>query len=132
MTTEKRKTTIEWLKEEIRSLRLAPKINGCGPDNWADLLEIMETCLEAVRSFKVDETSKYGIDRDSWETCSECEKKNCDNCYYGDYLARMEPCNSCEGADHWKPIQNFCGECGRPLAEEAWAMLEKRLKWERK
>lgn len=49
MTPEKRKTAIKWLQEEIRSLRLAPKINGCGPENWADLLEIMETCLEAVR-----------------------------------------------------------------------------------
>lgn len=49
MTHEKRKTVIKWLQNEIRSLRLAPTINGCGPENWADLLEIMETCLEAVR-----------------------------------------------------------------------------------
>ena len=51
MTNEQRKTAIEWLQEEIRSLRLAPKINGCGPENCADLLEIMETCLEAVRAW---------------------------------------------------------------------------------
>lgn len=25
-------------------------------------------------------------------------------------------------------MQNFCGECGRPLTPEAWAMLEKRLR----
>lgn len=49
MTNEKRETAIKWLQNEIRSLRLAPTINGCGPENWADLLEIMETCLEAVR-----------------------------------------------------------------------------------
>ena len=49
MTNEERETAIKWLKNEIRSLRLAPTINGCGPENWADLLEIMETCLEAVR-----------------------------------------------------------------------------------
>lgn len=49
MTHEKRETAIKWLQNEIRSLRLAPTINGCGPENWADLLEIMETCLEAVR-----------------------------------------------------------------------------------
>lgn len=72
------------------------------------------------------------IDRDSWETCNECEKKNCDNCVYSDYLSCIEPCKSCENASGWKPIQNFCGECGRPQTEEAWAMLEKRLKWERK
>lgn len=49
MTPEKRSVAIKWLQEEIRSLHLAPKINGCGPENWADLLEVMETCLEAVR-----------------------------------------------------------------------------------
>lgn len=49
MTNEERETAIKWLKNEIRSLRLAPTINGCGPENWADLLEIMEICLEAVR-----------------------------------------------------------------------------------
>lgn len=49
MTPETRETAIKWLQNEIRSLRLAPTINGCGPENWADLLEIMEICLEAVR-----------------------------------------------------------------------------------
>ena len=53
MTPEKRETAIKWLQNEIRSLRLAPTINGCGPENWADLLEIMETCLEAVRGYFV-------------------------------------------------------------------------------
>lgn len=49
MTPEKREAAIRWLTDEIRSLRMAPSINGCGPENWADLLEIMETCLETVR-----------------------------------------------------------------------------------
>lgn len=53
MTPEKRETAIKWLTEEVRSLRMAPKINGCGPENWADLLEIMETCLEAVEGVKM-------------------------------------------------------------------------------
>lgn len=52
MTPEKRETAIKWLKEEIRSLHIAPKINGCGPENWADLLEVMETCLDAVRGYE--------------------------------------------------------------------------------
>ena len=49
MTPEKRETAIKWLEDEIRSIRMAPKINGCGPENWADQLEVMETCLEAVK-----------------------------------------------------------------------------------
>lgn len=50
MTSDKRELAIKYLTEEIRSLRMAPQINGCGPENWAEQLEIMETCLEAVRS----------------------------------------------------------------------------------
>ena len=50
MTSEKREKAIKYLTEEIRSLRTAPKINGCGPENWAEQLEVMEACLQAVRS----------------------------------------------------------------------------------
>lgn len=180
MTHETRETAIKWLQNEIRSLRLAPTINGCGPENWADLLEIMETCLEAVRGHgsepiameqlremggqpywhvglqtdspeahwkildpfvaRCPEDYGYGkrwlayayqpahIDREAWEPCGECERKSCDNCRYSEYLSYLEPCKSCENASKWKPMQNFCGECGRPLTPEAWAMLEKRLR----
>lgn len=56
MTPEKRERAVKWLTEEIRSLRLAPKLNGCGPENWQDQLEIMETCLEAVRDYHFPDT----------------------------------------------------------------------------
>lgn len=67
------------------------------------------------------------IDREAWEPCEECEKKNCDNCLFSEYLSSMEPCKSCCSAKKWKPISRFCSECGRPLTEEAWAELEKRM-----
>lgn len=54
MTPEKREAAIRWLTDEIRSLRMAPEINGCGPENWAEQLEVMETCLEAVKGHVVD------------------------------------------------------------------------------
>lgn len=68
------------------------------------------------------------IDREAWEPCGDCERKSCDNCRYSEYLSYLEPCKSCENAREWKPIQNFCGECGRPLTPDAWAELEKRLR----
>ena len=68
------------------------------------------------------------IDREAWEPCAECEKKSCDNCRYSEYFSYLEPCKSCENASEWKPVQNFCGDCGRPLTDEAWAVLEKRLR----
>ena len=46
MTNEAKERTIRWLTEEVRSLRLAPTVNGCKPDNWVEQLEVMETCLE--------------------------------------------------------------------------------------
>lgn len=55
MTPEKRESAIAWLNDEIRSLRLAPTINGCDmKPEWAEQLEIMETCLEAVKVCSVD------------------------------------------------------------------------------
>lgn len=51
MTPDKRERAIKYLTEEIRSLRMAPQINGCPmTPEWADQLEVMKTCLEAVRS----------------------------------------------------------------------------------
>lgn len=58
MTSEKREKAIKYLTEEIRSLRMAPEINGCGPENWAEQLEIMQTCLEAVRSVHFADAGK--------------------------------------------------------------------------
>ena len=54
MTNEAKEKAIRWLTEEVRSLRLAPRVNGCEPDNWAEQLEVMETCLEAVRDHFLD------------------------------------------------------------------------------
>lgn len=61
MTSDKREKAIKYLTEEIRSLRMAPKINGCGPENWADQLEVMETCLQAVKA-----CPPTHIDREAW------------------------------------------------------------------
>lgn len=196
MTNEKRETVIKWLQNEIRSLRLAPTINGCGPENWADLLEIMETCLEAVRGYfvVVNKTSPlkldqlrymlendgeiigaavivsedgvlshavldarvddgicastgasgewlkekdYGktwlayayqpahIDREAWKPCPKC--KSCASCTGSIGDPNALPCSQCEQYCNYIP-RKFCPHCGRPLTEEAWAELEKRLR----
>ena len=43
------------------------------------------------------------IDRETWEPCELCEKQR--KVFF----------------------EKFCGECGRPLTEEAWAELERRI-----
>ena len=66
MTSEKRAAAIAWLQDEIRSLQLAPTINGCDmKPEWVEQMEIMETCLEAVKvcSVDVNKTSPLTLDR---------------------------------------------------------------------
>lgn len=93
--------------------------------------EAMMGAVNDARRIAVDalrKTSPANIDREAWKPCGECEKRNCDNCLYSEYLSSIEPCKSCYNAKQWKPMQRFCGECGRPLTPEAWAELEKRLR----
>lgn len=53
----KKEQAIAWIKEEIRSLERAPELNGCPmTPEWAEQLEIMRTCLEAVRDHFPDST----------------------------------------------------------------------------
>ena len=94
MTPEKRETAIKWLQEEARSLRLAPKINGCGPENWADLLEVMETCLEAVRG--------HGSEPLTLEQLREMEN----NRLLSERCARLEEAreNANEAAAKWEGL----------------------------
>lgn len=57
MKKELKTRAISWLKEEIRSLELAPELNGCPmTPEWAEQLEIMRTCLEAVQDHFPDTT----------------------------------------------------------------------------
>lgn len=53
----KKEKVISYITEEIRSLELAPKINGCPmTQEWAEQLEIMRTCLNAVQDHFPDST----------------------------------------------------------------------------
>lgn len=70
------------------------------------------------------------LDRSAWEPCEHCEDysgKCCANCWYGGNQAYQDPCKSCYCASKWKPKENFCPICGRPLTDAAWKTLEKRL-----
>ena len=120
MTPEKRETAIKWLQNEIRSLRLAPTINGCGPENWADLLEIMETCLEAVRAYP-----PAHIDREAWKPCECCKDANE---IHGWAMSVQKSKDGTRRMTNFEGAFKHCPECGRPLTPEAWAELEKRLR----
>ena len=55
----RKEEAIRWLTQELRSLRLAPDINGCDMQpHWQEQIDILETCLEAVRACHIGDTSK--------------------------------------------------------------------------
>lgn len=68
------------------------------------------------------------LDRSAWEPCEVCQ--SCDNCKNNSDYDRDEgiygECGKCYEYSNFEP-RNFCGECGRPLTDSAWDMLEKRL-----
>lgn len=69
------------------------------------------------------------IDRSKWEECKYC--KTCWTCksMVSPSRAINTKCFSCENLSNHEPL-NFCPHCGRPLTEEAWVELERRLKGE--
>lgn len=67
------------------------------------------------------------IDRSAWKPCVECAP-NCSWCkHYQEVKAISDICHKCKHYSNYEPDYNFCCECGRPLTNEAWNILEKRL-----
>lgn len=66
------------------------------------------------------------IDREQWETCIEC--KSCDNCKNSPNVveAVFGECAQCVSMSQFSPT-GFCHSCGRPLTDEAWDELERRI-----
>lgn len=66
------------------------------------------------------------IDREAWESCPCCDAAKANSGVVNQALWVKEP-----EVNKWtlfgKKLE-YCPICGRPLTEEAWAMLEKRLR----
>lgn len=71
------------------------------------------------------------IDRSKWEACDNC-KKACWNCKHNLFCCEGndKECDDCVNQSKWEwgGYQRYCSKCGRPLTEEAWAELERRLR----
>lgn len=76
-------------------------------------------------------TELIHLNRSAWESCPQCEDyysyKCCMNCGFLGSSYNKEPCKLCECASRWAPSHNFCPNCGKPLTDEAWNILEERL-----
>ena len=69
------------------------------------------------------------IDREAWEPCEFCGKADFGE--YGFEIGRSYVKIACALGSWRFPTEeqfHFCPKCGRPLAEEAWAELEKRMR----
>lgn len=64
------------------------------------------------------------VDREKWEPCEKCN--TCWTCKLALNEFVREPCMSCGAFKNHKSL-NFCPWCGRPLTEEAWAELERKV-----
>lgn len=64
------------------------------------------------------------LDRSAWEPCKIC--KSCLTCTAVTESINQEPCVSCNRYSN-HTSSNFCPNCGRPLTDAAWKMLEIRI-----
>lgn len=67
------------------------------------------------------------IDREAWEPCEWCEGANTIN---GTAVFSKNSKTIIETVEYTNAVEgkfDFCPHCGRPLTEEAWAELERRL-----
>lgn len=92
--------------------------------------------LEKAASRRFYAHQPLHISREKWEPCKLCKRRGeVDPCHKNGCFKENAPqCSySCDKFLEWRKVQRrlhdakFCPECGRPLTDEAWAELQKRL-----
>lgn len=81
-----------------------------------DAPHLYEAVKMAVASLRAKQTPTK-MDRSRWKGCFICKGETYldgDICISGTHYVRLSQFN-------------FCPDCGRPLTEEAWAELERRI-----
>lgn len=96
------------------------------------LRDLVERTVPSLSSDPLTLDELREIDRSWWEGCAECEavygEDDWDCAGFHEY--RIVDCYL-QYFDHqfgWEGVKiKFCPNCGRPLTEEAWAELERRI-----
>lgn len=120
-------------KEQIEELRF---LSGHVPEQMCDsdgkdplerAADSIETLLAERDAALRAQQAPAKLNRSRWEGCKECTLPSCGTCVRYNHRNTGDPCTtSCIRYSKHKPV-NFCKNCGRPLTEEAWAELERRL-----
>lgn len=69
------------------------------------------------------------LDRSKWEPCPCCKPgcHNCINVNAWDRYGKPNVCLQCNDYSNYEPDDRFCSDCGRPLTEDSWKELEKKV-----
>lgn len=121
---------LESIADHTRSMAASPDAD----EIWKEDSDALEFALTALRSMQetgapIDSPPAH-IDRSKWELCDNC-KKDCWNCKHNFFCCEGndKECDDCVNQSKWEHsgYQQYCSKCGRPLTEEAWAELERRI-----
>lgn len=110
-------------KEAILRFKDHMEVHGIGTGYHIKIKEALCMAIKAL------ENNPLHIDREKWEPCKVCRSPGCTTCKCFGIAEHLNPCFGCWNnliPNNYKPTK-FCPDCGRPLTDEAWAELQKRL-----
>lgn len=101
------------IDQAIKSIEAHMEAHKIGEYPHVMIGEALNMAIAALRA----QQTPAKLDRSRWEGCFLCK----DVTYLGGDV--------CISGTHYTGLSefNFCPNCGRPLTEEAWAELEKKL-----
>lgn len=118
MTIEKIIASLE------KQMQEKDQLSGGDPDS---IFTKEATALyEAIRMLRAKQINAK-LDRSRWEGCEFCNGRYCSDCYWWLHDLCKNKCSSCIDKSNWKPLVAYCSSCGKPLIEEAWEELERRI-----
>ena len=105
---------------------ISPVYQRGGKADGLSIHRIKEASRMAIAALRAQQTPAK-LDRSWWEEgCIECAAPSCVTCKFINVIPGYEPCISCSKYEKYNPFK-FCLYWGRPLTEEAWAELERRI-----
>lgn len=89
--------------------------------------ELKEACRMAVAALRAWQ-NPVKLDRSRWEGCERCTSGLPEKGFPHEFWVDAEAIYYPDTEFGWEgELVSYCPHCGRPLTEEAWAELERRI-----